>query len=195
MRVFCRLQEFKGTLDKRGGDQEGEIYEQVTGPSVCKCGIQKWPGTPTSRPNGHRTVNLNKRTTYCSLETGAPEDDALSSTATSSPAKKECDTQNSLSLASTVRHLPPQLRKRTGIHSQQLYYALRGASASFACSQWWSRMGCDLGGRSGCSTARSLASRMMVSTGQISNEESTTSLAFGGGYGKVMVFRHCGLSQ
>lgn len=120
MRVVCGLQEFKGTLDKRGEGQEGEVYRQVTGPSVCKCGIQKWPGTPTSQPNGHRTVNLNKRRTYCSLETGAPEDDALSSTATSSPAKKECDTQDSLSFASTVHHLPPQLRKTAIIHFQQL---------------------------------------------------------------------------
>lgn len=41
--VVCRLQEFKGTLDKIGEDQEGEVHKQVTGPSVCKCGIQKWP--------------------------------------------------------------------------------------------------------------------------------------------------------
>lgn len=84
MTVVCDLQEFKGTLDKMEGGQEGKVYKQVTGPSVCRCGIQKWPGPFTSRPNRRRTVNLNKRRTYCSLETGAPEDDALSSTATSS---------------------------------------------------------------------------------------------------------------
>lgn len=104
---------------------------------------------PTSRPNGHRTVNLNNRRTYCSLETGAPEDDALSSTATSSPAKKECDTQKSLSFASTVHHLPPQLHRSKVIHFQKLYHALREALRSFAGSLQWSTMGRDLGGRSG----------------------------------------------
>lgn len=36
--MVCK--EFKGTLNKREGDQEGKVYKQVRGPSVCRCGIQ-----------------------------------------------------------------------------------------------------------------------------------------------------------
>lgn len=38
MGLFCSLQEFKGTPNKRDEGQEGEVYRQVTGPQR----LQMW---------------------------------------------------------------------------------------------------------------------------------------------------------
>lgn len=79
---FARFQEYArqgGGTPGRQGLETGDRPQRD-----CKCDIQKWPGRSTSRQNRHRIAILNKRRTYCSLETGAPENDALSSTATTS---------------------------------------------------------------------------------------------------------------